>query len=84
MLEFGYDGAIMEMFTPFGIDQSHEQWPMWVVTKDILPRAYWALMVNGYVPWREVPRVGGAASSLCRRRMLCRVPMQCEALCVKH
>ena len=51
MMEFGYDGSILETFTPFGIDQSKEQYPMWLVKTEALPWAYWNLMVKGYVPW---------------------------------
>jgi hypothetical protein len=29
MMEFGYDGKILETFTPLGIDQSKETFPMW-------------------------------------------------------
>lgn len=29
LMEYGYDSKIMEMFTPFGIDQSKELYLMW-------------------------------------------------------
>lgn len=39
MMEFGYDGKILETFTPFGIDQSKETFPMWLVKAEALPFA---------------------------------------------
>jgi sulfide:quinone oxidoreductase len=59
MMEFGYDGKILETFTPFGIDQSQEQYPMWLVKSEVLPWVYWNLMVKGYVPWGEYKNMLG-------------------------
>lgn len=41
LMEYGYDGAIMEMFSKLGIDQSQEQYLMWLVKTLVLPAAYW-------------------------------------------
>ncbi|WIA22774.1 hypothetical protein OEZ85_001172 [Tetradesmus obliquus] len=48
LMEYGYDGVIMEMFSKLGIDQSQEQYLMWLVKTLVLPAAYWALMTKGY------------------------------------
>ncbi|WIA37719.1 hypothetical protein OEZ86_014601 [Tetradesmus obliquus] len=56
MMEFGYGGKILETFTPFGIDQSKETFPMWLVKAELLPWAYWNMMTRGYVPWGEYKR----------------------------
>lgn len=54
MMEFGYGGKIMETFTPLGlVDQSKEDFGMWLVKKEALPWAYWNVMTKGYVPWGE-------------------------------
>lgn len=54
MMEFGYNGKILETFTPFGIvDQSKEEFLMWLVKKEVLPWAYWTFMTKGYIPWCE-------------------------------
>ncbi|KIY99789.1 sulfide quinone reductase-like protein [Monoraphidium neglectum] len=58
MMEFGYDGKIMETFTPLGIvDQQKEEPLMWFVKKDVLPWAYWNFMSKGYVPWSECKNI---------------------------
>ncbi|KAI8470279.1 MAG: hypothetical protein J3K34DRAFT_421158 [Monoraphidium minutum] len=54
MMEFGYGGKILETFTPLGlVDQSKEDYLMWLVKKDVLPWAYWNVMTKGFVPWCE-------------------------------
>ena len=46
--QFGYNGTILETFTPLGIvDQSKEEFLMWLVKKDALPWAYWNIMTKG-------------------------------------
>ena len=57
----------METFTPFGIDQSKEQYPMWLVKIEALPRAYWNLMVKGYVPWGEYKNMLAGVAKVARR-----------------
>jgi hypothetical protein len=55
MMEFGYNGQILETFTPLGlVDQQKEEWLMWLVKTEVLPWAYWNLMIKGFVPWSEV------------------------------
>jgi hypothetical protein len=41
LMEYGYDGRTMEMFSRFGVDQSQEQYLMWLVKTLVLPAAYW-------------------------------------------
>jgi hypothetical protein len=41
LMEYGYDGRTMEMFSKFGVDQSQEQYLMWLVKTLVLPTAYW-------------------------------------------
>jgi hypothetical protein len=41
LMEYGYDSKVMEMFSKFGIDQSQEQYLMWLVKTLVLPTAYW-------------------------------------------
>lgn len=55
MMEFGYNGQILETFTPLGfVDQQKESALMWLVKTEVLPWAYWNLMTKGFVPWSEV------------------------------
>jgi hypothetical protein len=70
MMEFGYDGRILETFTPLGlVDQSREDRLMWHVKRDLLPWAYWNLMTKGYVPWGECKNALKAAAAALRRRL---------------
>lgn len=58
MMEFGYNGQILETFTPLGlVNQQKEEWLMWLVKTEVLPWAYWNLMTKGFVPWSEVKNV---------------------------
>jgi sulfide:quinone oxidoreductase len=58
MMEFGYNGQILETFTPLGlVNQQKEEWLMWLVKTEVLPWAYWNLMIKGCVPWSEVKNV---------------------------
>lgn len=55
LMEFGYNGQILETFTPLGIvDQQKQDYLMWLVKTEVLPWAYWNFMVKGFVPWSEV------------------------------
>jgi hypothetical protein len=55
MMEFGYNGQILETFTPLGLaNQQKEEWLMWMVKTEVLPWAYWNFMLKGFVPWSEV------------------------------
>lgn len=55
MMEFGFNGQILETFTPLniGINQQKEDALMWLVKTEVLPWAYWNLMLKGLVPWSE-------------------------------
>lgn len=54
MMEFGYNGQILETFTPLGLaNQQKEDKLMWLVKTEVLPWAYWNLMTKGFVPWSE-------------------------------
>lgn len=54
MMEFGFNGQIMETFTPLGLaNQQKEDGLMWLVKTEVLPWAYWNLMTKGFVPWSE-------------------------------
>lgn len=57
MAEFGYDGVLMPSFP---IDQTQEQYSMWVIKRHVLPWVYWNRMLKGgqhegnYLKWLRV------------------------------
>ena len=72
--QFGYNGKILETFTPFGIvDQSKEEFLMWLVKKDVLPWAYWTFMTKGARALDAAGRSSGCVCQGCLGQRACKL-----------